>query len=1171
MPNTEIRMPKECRIPNAEYRTRPERTFGFRISDFFRDSECGSLWQHSVTADVSRLISKRNQSELTFAATIVKSLCPLWLTVVSAFCLSAQNPALVAVPGLGVSAPPGFEVSLLASGPLAHDIRAMTINRRGELVVGGPGFIKVLHPPATNGPATGATLFAAPEGTVTDLCFDGTGLFTVMDGSVYLYRDNDSDGQADDLPTKMFETQPAKAGLRTVRQGPDGRWYLLAGWEADISRGHATSDTSPIRLPEGGVLLRASPDWQNTEILAHGFRQPAGLAFDWRGGIFTFDDEGAAERQLPGYQPARFFQVGYGLHHGWRPSEPDHLRAWPDYYADLAPDLYAFGPAKPSGVECYQHWQFPLRYHEGLFALDWAYGRVIHVPLTPVGSTYAGAAEPFLEPTGRFGFAPTALCVAPDGALLVAAGGRGLGGAIYRVQYLGADALDRDVLRLLLDTQLLEQVLRAPQPLAAWSMEQWVPQAQRLGPAPFSGAAVDTMRPVLDRVRAVEILTRLFDGLAPRTVQTLARDAIPELRARVAWSLARQPGEHFTGVLVGLAMDNHPLPRRAALEALLERYLDLDGTSLVPVCEANLGHPDKAVRLLAARLASRLPVAAWNTLRKNSAAGTVPQRLGLALAGLWRESDRGFRPETLDLALGAWNATGDLDLRLDAVRIMILALGDIHPDNPSREIFAAYEPAVALADHKAALIRMRQLVRTAFPSANPLLNLEVTRLLAMVEEDDPQLPRRVLAQITAPSLAPRDFHYLTVLARLPGPRAAEVTTRTAAALTGLDRKLAGRRPGAEWEPRLVELAAGLFRQDPALMETVLREPDFVREGNLPLVALMAPAQQLRAAGLFHGAALRNPAFGWSPELVNLLAKLPPEQTATLFRRQWAGSTWREELTVQLARKPEAADYSIFLAGLDSTHFPVAETCVRALLALPRQEAPKDLAPLLRLLSRLEYVPNQAALRALVMELLNRQSGQQFALREDGQGQENLPRLYQPVHAWFAAAYPTLAASAEDATGKDPVNLLSQILAKVPWSKGRPERGAEILNRRGCADCHAAPEAVGPDLAEVARRLSPDVFFQEVAAPGRHVAEAYRATEFRLRNQPAITGLVMYEREDVCLLRSIAGTPVRLLAGEVLSRRKVPVSIMPTGLLQGMTPQEMADLMACLKSLPAPAK
>lgn len=365
-----------------------------------------------------------------------------------ASCLSAQVP---------FTAPPGFQVTVYAGARLAPDVHAMALNVRGEVMISGPGYIRVLHDPGRHGAADDYTQFATTPKPARTLCADGTDLLAVVDGWLCRYRDNDGNSVADVPPEKLLELGDAEQGARVLRKGPDGWWYVLGGRTCQPKKGERL-DSSPVRQAEGGVLMRFSPDFQASEILAHGFVNPGGLDFNWLGDLFVFDGDTWQDFSLPRYAPAALIHAAYAGHHGWKPAGGQAGWARPGYYADLAGPFADVGHAVPTGMAAYQHQQFPEHFQDGLFALDWAYGRVFYTPLVADGSSYSGDPEVFLEALPGSGFAPTAICVMPDGALLIASGGK-ISGAIYRVQYAGLDARERSLLRELWDD--LETILNA--------------------------------------------------------------------------------------------------------------------------------------------------------------------------------------------------------------------------------------------------------------------------------------------------------------------------------------------------------------------------------------------------------------------------------------------------------------------------------------------------------------------------------------------------------------------------------------------------------------------------------------------------------------------------------------------------------------------------------------
>jgi putative heme-binding domain-containing protein len=143
---------------------------------------------------------------------------------------------------------------------------------------------------------------------------------------------------------------------------------------------------------------------------------------------------------------------------------------------------------------------------------------------------------------------------------------------------------------------------------------------------------------------------------------------------------------------------------------------------------------------------------------------------------------------------------------------------------------------------------------------------------------------------------------------------------------------------------------------------------------------------------------------------------------------------------------------------------------------------------------------------------------------------------------------------------------SKALQQVPWSKGEPARGERFLLERGCIACHSGPASLGPLLAEVAARSAPESLLLSVVFPNREIAATHQPTQFWTRDRQLHNGLVLYESAEVVILQTGAVRTERLHVADIVWRRPSDVSIMPTGLLRGLTTGDLADLGAALKAL-----
>lgn len=1082
-----------------------------------------------------------------------------------AFCAPAAD--LVAVPDLGLRIARGFRVTLFADDALAPDIYAMAFNARGQLVVTSQGYVRELIDSDGDGVADESIERATTKSGGMGLGFDGDDMMLVADGAVWRFHDGDGDGFFDGEAQRLFPLSFGEHGGHAVRKGPDGWWYVVAGNDSKFTNDHITLRSAPVSKIEGGALLRFSADGRQVEPVAHGFRNPYDFDFNSAGDLFTYDSDMEADYFLPWYTPTRLYHVEPAAHHGWRLEGWKRSFARRDDVTDTVGMLAPIGRGSPTGVACYRHTAFSDLYHDGLFFLDWTFGRLHFAPLDDVGSSYVTTPEVFLEPLGTHGFAPTDVAIGPDGALYVSVGGRKTRGGVYKIEF----AADPDRTQpaddwLQLADSDAEAAVSAPQPLDAWSRALWVPLALRAGPEPFNSLATDARVAIDQRVRAVEILTELHGGLGSRTANACVISPAPLVRARTAWSLGRVPCENFGPLLLTLTRDATPAVRVAALESLRAHAAALPLVTLQQAIAANLPHPDQRVRHGAARLAAALPEPAWKALLVLQKNGHAQARLTVTLAGLWRQPPAVTgRPDTnaIENVLGVLANSALLDYRRQSLRLLQLALGDWDLEGASQEVFTACTAALPLDPHSPLVARLRRTVTAWLPLRDHQGDAEAARLLAMLEADDPTLPAKFLAACTPRSSATSDFHYLACLAQLPLFLPTNTVNQLAAVITSLDRKLAGQqqRIKQNWSVRLNELVNALRQPSPHLASALLQQPDFARPGNLALVPALGSEHLPAAARLFVAAVRRESSFPWSGELIDVLSALPATEVKPLLRQQWSNLALRDRLVVELARQPEPQDREKFVSGLASAQPETQRAGLNALLALPREESTRTYPAVLKNLRALLNQPKEATARAQIVAYLARQTGQPFRIADDT---TDLARSYQPVFDWFQNHLPAALRALDTDDAEDPVRW-NLFYKSVPWTRGDIARGEAIFQERGCVTCHAGASPLGPDLAGAAARMSATDLFNAIIFPSRDVAAPYRMMSFLTRDGQTVLGQVAFQSADGVLLRTGAATTVRLADGDIVNRQPSGVSLMPSGLLANLSAQGCADLYAYLKA------
>lgn len=121
--------------------------------------------------------------------------------------------------------------------------------------------------------------------------------------------------------------------------------------------------------------------------------------------------------------------------------------------------------------------------------------------------------------------------------------------------------------------------------------------------------------------------------------------------------------------------------------------------------------------------------------------------------------------------------------------------------------------------------------------------------------------------------------------------------------------------------------------------------------------------------------------------------------------------------------------------------------------------------------------------------------------------------------------------------------------------------------RVCASCHtyaARGGNIGPDLTGI-RHQPREAILLHTLVPNSEIAPDYASVTLTLKDGGSRAGRIVAETATSLTLRTVEGADESILRRTIDSLQRSGVSLMPDGLEQAMTRQELADLVAYLKS------
>ena len=494
-----------------------------------------------------------------------------------------------------------------------------------------------------------------------------------------------------------------------------------------------------------------------------------------------------------------------------------------------------------------------------------------------------------------------------------------------------------------------------------------------------------------------------------------------------------------------------------------------------------------------------------------------------------------------------------LEKRMTFLRLIMRALGDWNLDKPSREAFAGYELSgseIFEQEHAELMDLCRNSPRALLHSLDPDERREAARLSAMLRDPHPITAGRMLDAITAETPAQDDFHYLCCLACITSPLKDKQVQRIANAILALDVKTGGlqMRTKQTYVDRLNEVVARIAKRAPIYQELV-RCGGLPRPNHAGIAAAFPQPFLSQAAQVFFIAVQSMPEAGWGGNVIGLFEHMEADATFPVLRRLAVRPGLRDECVRLLARSPKESDRKLLLDAITS----------------PREKVSRIAAQGLGKLSPPVILPTGSGNGTDELIALFRSSAREDTLPLIGLAAGKTFNDRKAAEEWLVVEHPAVALAVGLGNARQQDDWPT-VFGKVDWKSGDSVRGRKLFALRACAACHQAANALGPDLAGVARRLSPVDLFKAIAMPDADVPPAYRVSEFIMKDGSKHIGRIAFTSADGVIVRTGTSTTVRLDETLIVEQNDWTGSLMPKGLLVGLDLNQLADLHAYLKTL-----
>ncbi|WP_337176392.1 HEAT repeat domain-containing protein [Paludisphaera sp.] len=1059
----------------------------------------------------------------------------------------------------------GFAVETAATHGVTGSVVAFTFDPDGAPCVSierGP--IARLVDADGDGRYESAVAIASVVTNCQGLHFHEDVLFAVGKGpegdGIHRLTDEDKDGVFEKAELlRGVDGGMGEHGPHAIMVGPDGRLYYNSGnhshlkppidpaspvnvaYEGELlphmndSRGHAAGVLAP-----GGEIYRSDDMGKTWTRIVAGFRNQYDFAFNAKAQIFAFDSDMEWDLGVPWYRPVRVNHCPIGAEFGWR----NGSAVWPDYYFDSLPTTLDLGRGSPTGVTFYQGSQFPEECRDQMLLCDWSQGRVLSVAMTPEGSTYRAKAKELVsgQPLNC-----TDIEVGPDGCVYFSTGGRGTQGGLFRLKSTAppatrpapadwvAEALD-------VDSPLSSFARKKVGAIKAANADAWA------GKLEAAARDASGQTPPARRVRALDALSVHGPGPSEALLVALTADRDADVRARAVSLLAYHATDASREALTSALADADPFVRRHACESLMQQPAE---TIPVPALLPLLADPDRFLRSTARTAVEHAGPARFRDalLSLESPRARLEGMLALVRASTL---DQAAQASLLDRELVLLRETLDPALQVDLLRLIQLTylLGPSKAEAPIS------------ADFRARLLAMFS------GKADTPLNREVAKLLAFL--DEPAAVAALLDHQDAVADTDSQIHDAYCLRVIKTGWTPEAKSRfwawfdRASAWDGGYSYLGFLDMMArEWldvltaEERADLLARGA--EHPFPTRVLARELDVAND----------PTAVEALAGLYNrlvSAKVGGPhADDLKSTILEKLGRSPGEEARVALRSLLeADPASRDRLIRALAERPSKDDLPILASALDS-----------------RDE--NTLRLTLHAVGRVDAIPEGAEAPAALIRLARRSpptlrmAVRQVARRWIGRPPREAAGSFEDEVAFWDVAYREKFPDGPETTevvaatkARDLADLVKNVLQADVMKTASPERGKAVIAKVRCLDCHKFGEqgqGLGPDLTTVSSRFQPVDILDSIVSPSKIISDQYKPLLVATDDGRVVGGMPIVNDGPTLVLLLSDGSKVSIPKDEIAEEQASPTSVMPEGLLDTLSYQEIADLIALFESVP----
>lgn len=148
-------------------------------------------------------------------------------------------------------------------------------------------------------------------------------------------------------------------------------------------------------------------------------------------------------------------------------------------------------------------------------------------------------------------------------------------------------------------------------------------------------------------------------------------------------------------------------------------------------------------------------------------------------------------------------------------------------------------------------------------------------------------------------------------------------------------------------------------------------------------------------------------------------------------------------------------------------------------------------------------------------------------------------------------------------GKSSIEDVMLALAKI---KGDPFKGKALFAKQGCVACHSIAKGEkqkGPFMGQIGSIMTRQQIAESILKPNASISQGFATVTITAKGNKTYMGFITEQTAHRIVMRNIVGDVFTIKASDVISRKEMKTSMMPTGLANALSYDEFASLVTFL--------